>query len=223
MKRFATLGGLLCCLLSMPVSASIRWQQSGDPLLKKYQLSQEGELVYQTSFSRHQDKLVQQVQLGHPSQLGLLELMQGQVVAYQPDGSISWQDQLQQPLCLPELFGEFIRLHRTTLLTGETIHCEGPILKAAKLAPFQIMLQQQTTDRLTFVVKPGSFGMWLFMDPVYLETDRQVRRIFRYQGVWPAPVGRSGKMQYLTTGWSDPQGIVITEFVHPAMLERVEP
>jgi hypothetical protein len=198
MKRFATLGGLLCCLLSMPVSASICWQQSGDPLLKKYQLAQEGELVYQTSFSRHQDKLVQQVQLGHPSQLGLLELMQGQVVAYQPDGSISWQDQRQQPLCLPELFGEFIRLHRTTLFTGATIHCEGPILKAAKLAPFQMMLQQQTTDR-------------------------QVRRIFRDQGVWPAPVGRSGKMQYLTTGWSDPQGIIITGFVHPAMLERVEP
>jgi hypothetical protein len=223
MKKFALFVWAWGCLLMMPSHASIRWQQSGDPLHKQYQLSQQGELVYQTRFVRYQDKLVQEVLSGHPSQLGVLELMQNQVVAYQPDGTISWQDELQQPLCLPELFGEFIRLHRTVLLAGTTVHCEGPILKAAKLAPFQLMLQQQTADRLTFVVKPGSFGMWFFMNPIYLETDRQVQRIFRYQGVWPAPVGRDGKMQYLTTDWSDPQGMLITDFVHPAMQHRVKP
>ncbi|XZG69731.1 hypothetical protein ACTSKR_13880 [Chitinibacteraceae bacterium HSL-7] len=197
--------------------ASIRWEQSGSDQAKQYTLSHSNGSAYDTRFLLKQGALIQQIQSGHPQQLGRLEIDQNKVTAYRPDGQIVLNSSRQQSICLPELFGEFIRLHRQALTAGKTLRCQAPIIKAAKLAPFKVRQIKTSASRRTFEISPGSIGMSFFMRPIYLETDLAIKRIHHYQGALPMTKSASGKLDYLVANWSSAAGLDITDFVHPSM------
>jgi hypothetical protein len=212
---------VLCLLILLLPNAhaniSINWEQSGDTLQKQYKLSQANGITYASRMWLEKTKLTQHIQSGHPQQLGRLEINQGKVIAYSSSGKILWDNRYQRPICLPELFGEFIRLHHQPLIAGKTILCDGPIIKAAKLAPFKVRLVKTSKDRRTFEISPGSIGMHFFMNPIFLDTDLTVKRVYRYQGVLPLATSISGEIEYIITQWSAPIGVEITDFVHSSM------
>ncbi|WP_010366486.1 hypothetical protein [Pseudoalteromonas citrea] len=160
---------------------------------------QKSTTLYSADIDVQTNQVTVTVSQGHPAQIGKLIIDHEEVVAHSSNGKIAWREsrKSKEKLCLPEMFAEFIRVHLNTLKSGKTLTCYGPILKAKKLAPFNVALKSDTPDSLVFEVGPGSFGMWFFMDTVEIHLNKAATKMIYYKGITPAPQGLEGKMAYL--------------------------
>lgn len=170
---------------------------------KHYRVADATGPIYQARLSWSGSGLVSEIDIGHPSQIGRVRADKKRVIAENAQGDPLWsQERGNDPLCLPELFPEFARAYIDDLSQGRKIRCEGPVLKASKLAPFEVSMISETlseqSGRYRFIVEPGSLGMWFFMDPITFELDLSTNRMTWYDGVLPAPVSPQGKMAYRT-------------------------
>lgn len=138
------------------------------------------------------------VTTGHQKQKGTIVINSSSVQAFNQQQRLLWEDKrIDKKVCLPELFGEFVRAHLEQLKSGESINCVGPIIKAKKLAPFNIYLEQHNAKELLVKVGPGSIGMWFFMDEIKIRMNADASKILAYNGVSPAPKTVNGEMAYL--------------------------
>ncbi|ASD68194.1 hypothetical protein [Pseudoalteromonas piscicida] len=166
---------------------------------KTYYVKQQDSFLYKAKATWQAERFELDIAKGHPSQLGKLLIVDDTVTAFDQSGELIWQDNKKDTdkLCLPELFGEFIKAHVEQLLNGEKLKCLGPVLKAKKLAPFTVSYKGEKAGKHRFQVGPGSLGMWLFMDSVDIYFNENLNRIVSYAGVTPAPVNKHKKMAYL--------------------------
>jgi hypothetical protein len=165
---------------------------------KQLKITQSGTTLYvaKALWSKEIFSLV--VTTGHEKQQGKIIINNTAVQAFNQYEQLLWQDErVDQKVCLPELFGEFIRAHITRLKQGESINCVGPIIKAKKLAPFKVYLAQQSKNELLVNIGPGSIGMWFFMNEISIRMNADASEIIAYNGVSPAPQTLSGEMAYL--------------------------
>ncbi|MGC9461860.1 hypothetical protein [Vibrio genomosp. F10] len=178
---------------------SITMSASSTKNSQSLEIAQAGTTLYavKSQWNREQFSLV--VKTGHEKQRGEIVIDGASVQAFNLQNQLLWEDsRVDQKVCLPELFGEFIRAHLEELKQGQSISCVGPIIKAKKLAPFKIYLEKQTNNALLFKVGPGSIGMWFFMDEVSISMNTDATQILSYRGVSPAPKTLEGKMAYLS-------------------------
>jgi hypothetical protein len=134
---------------------------------------------------------------GHPSQLGYLLITSEHVTAHNLEGEQLWENSRgTKPLCLPELLPEFAIAYLPELQAGNTIVCDGPILKARKLAPFKVSLKEASESGYIFEVGPGSIGMWFFMDTITFGIDETLTRMTHYYGMLPAPDSKETNLAY---------------------------
>lgn len=155
-------------------------------------------LLYHANTQWSASDVVLNVSVGHQTQRGKIVINRNSVSAFNELGEPLWQDdRLDNKVCLPELFAEFIRANLTELKKEQSITCVGPVLKAKKLAPFKVTLLSQTPEQLIVNIGPGSFGMWFFMDNIELILNNDATYVLAYKGITPAPSSLSGKMSYL--------------------------
>lgn len=136
---------------------------------------------------------------GHPSQRGRFVVDAGRLSVFDGDGRPAWSQPLADPLCLPELLGEFVRAHWDRLAPGDApLRCGTPILKASKVAPLQLRRLPDTADgRRVVEVGPGSLGMRLFMVPTRLTFAADGGRLLAHDGQFEAPRRVEGSAAYL--------------------------
>ncbi|RJE73338.1 hypothetical protein BGP78_03500 [Pseudoalteromonas sp. MSK9-3] len=160
---------------------------------------QKNTTLYSADIDVQTNQVTVTVSQGHPAQIGKLIIDDEEVVAHSSNGKIAWRESRKpkDKMCLPALFGEFILAHLDPLKSGKTLTCYGPILKAKKLAPFNVALIKDTPDTLVFEIGPGSFGMWFFMGTVEVHLNKTATKMVYYKGITPAPQGLEGKMAYL--------------------------
>lgn len=139
------------------------------------------------------------VAAGHPAQLGRFVVDAGTLSAFDASGAPLWAQPLPERLCLPELFGEFVRAHWDRLVAGaEPLRCVTPILKARKVAPLQWRrLPDEADGRRVVEVAAGSLGMRLFMSPTRLTFSPDGSRLLAQAGQFEAPPRVDGRAGYL--------------------------
>ncbi len=165
---------------------------------KHLQISQSGTTLYDVHALWSAESFSLSVTTGHEKQQGEIIINNTSVQAFNQQGDLLWGDErVDQKVCLPEFLGEFIRAHIEPLKQGKSIACVGPIIKAKKLAPFKIYLEEQSKNELLVKVAPGSIGMWFFMDEIAIRMNADASKILAYNGVSPAPKTLHGKMAYL--------------------------
>ncbi|WP_087019737.1 hypothetical protein [Thaumasiovibrio subtropicus] len=165
---------------------------------KRYEVRDLTQSVYVADIHWQATEIDVIVTQGHQSQLGKLVINGEQVSAYSPQEDILWQAHRgNKPLCLPELMPEFALAYLEELKEGEEIRCDGPLLKAKKLAPFTISLHGVTERGYEIKVGPGSIGMWFFMDAFTFEIDVNQKTMAHFSGLLPAPDPREDEMAYL--------------------------
>lgn len=145
------------------------------------------------------DGLEVQVLVGHPSQRGSFRLQAGRLDVRDGEGKPLWSETLTEPLCLPELSGEFIRAHWDRLAPGaKPLRCVTPIIKAKKVAPLQWRrLADLPGGERVVEVGPGSFGMRFFVIPTRLTFSADGTRLLSQQGQFEAPLRTEGRARYL--------------------------
>ena len=155
--------------------------------------------LYEANAHWTKERFTLEVDTGHNAQLGSIVITSSLVQALDEQGKLLWDNErLNEKVCLPELFGEFIRAHLTELIQGKNLTCVGPIIKAKKLAPFKVYLAKQQNNTLEVKIGPGSIGMWFFMDEVTMLLNADASQVLAYDGVSAAPETLTGDMAYLT-------------------------
>lgn len=140
-----------------------------------------------------------QVLEGHPAQLGSFRLEAGRLEVRDAENRPLWSETLTQPLCLPELSGEFVRANWSRLSIGAPpLRCVTPIIKARKVAPLQWRRLPDLPDGKRVVEwGPGSLGMRLFMIPTRMTFSADGTRLLAQQGQFEAPPRVDGRAGYL--------------------------
>lgn len=181
---------------------------------KKLQISKADIRLYNAQALWSNDSFSLLVTTGHEKQQGKIVIDNTSVKAFDKQATLLWEDQRsEQKVCLPELFGEFIRAHLQELKNGKSIKCVGPIIKAKKLAPFKVYLEEQSENELLIKIGPGSISMWFFMNDISIRMNASGTKVLAYDGLSPAPKTLNGKMAYLN---------VSTELTPPLNVAKVE-
>lgn len=159
----------------------------------------DGQTLYRSRTVMRKDGGLVQVQEGHASQLGRVEWRAGRLSVFDAQGRPLWSQALPAPLCLPELFPEFIGAHWAQLQPGGApLRCVTPIIKAKKLAPVQFQRLPDGADGSRIVeLQPGSVGMRLFLSPTQLAFSADGKRLQNQRGQFEAPARRDGRASYL--------------------------
>lgn len=167
---------------------------------KVYSVEKSTKTLYEAKATWEPDFFEMHILQGHPSQMGSLKIDSRSVTAFDESGNLQWQDQRKpsDKLCIPELFSEFIRAHADTLQRGEAIKCLGPVLKAKKLAPFEVSFEGNKNGQHVYHIGPGSIGMWFFLNTIEIHFSSNMEYLTFYSGTTPAPVGIDQTMEYLT-------------------------
>ena len=158
-----------------------------------------GTTMYRSVTRAAPGRLEVQVLEGHASQRGSYRLEAGRLEVRDADGRPLWTETLTQPLCLPELSGEFVRAHWNRLAVGsEPLRCVTPIIKARKVAPLQWRrLPDGPGGERVVELGPGSLGMRLFMIPTRMTFNPDGTLLLAQQGQFEAPPRIDGRASYL--------------------------
>ncbi|MBA4071275.1 MAG: hypothetical protein C0497_05470 [Gemmatimonas sp.] len=158
-----------------------------------------GQVLYRSAVTLRAGGFDVQILQGHPAQIGSFRVEGGQLEVRDAAGKPLWTETLKEPLCLPELFGEFVRAHWDRLSPGAApLRCVTPIIKAKKTAPLQWRRLPDLPDGERVVeLGPGSFGMRFFVIPTRLTFAADGTRLLAQQGQLEAPPRVDGRAAYL--------------------------
>jgi hypothetical protein len=158
-----------------------------------------GTTLYRSVTRAEPGRLEVQVLEGHASQRGSYRLEAGRLEVHDSEGQPLWAENLTQPLCLPELSGEFVRAHWNRLALGsEPLRCVTPIIKARKVAPLQWRrLPDGPGGERIVELGPGSLGMRFFMIPTRMTFSADGTLLLAQQGQFEAPPRIDGRASYL--------------------------
>lgn len=158
-----------------------------------------GTTLYRSVTRAGPGRLEVQVLEGHASQRGSYRLEAGRLEVRDSEGQPLWAENLTQPLCLPELSGEFVRAHWNRLALGsEPLRCVTPIIKARKVAPLQWRrLPDGPRGERIVELGPGSLGMRFFMIPTRMTFSPDGTLLLAQQGQFEAPPRIDGRASYL--------------------------
>ena len=161
--------------------------------------TRDGALLYRSVVKTQPAGFEVQVLAGHASQRGSFKVEAGRLEVSESAGQALWAEPLREPLCLPELFAEFVRAHWQRLGTDAApLRCGMPIIKAKKLAPLQLRRLPDTPEGLHVVeVSPGSLGMRFFFVATRLTFSADGTRLLAHQGQFEAPPRTEGRASYL--------------------------
>lgn len=136
---------------------------------------------------------------GHPSQLGSFIVSSGQLTVRDAAGTVLWREALQAPLCLPEVFAEFVRAHAAQIEAADGFRCAAPIIKARKVAPLKWRRIKGGPDdaRKVYEVSAGSLGMRFLVGATTLTFGADGSQMLGQSGHFEAPRSRTGRAAYL--------------------------
>jgi hypothetical protein len=174
-------------------------QQLARGVLQRTYRTATGTTLYRSVTRAGPGRLEVQVLEGHASQRGSYRLEAGRLEVRDSEGQPLWAENLTQPLCLPELSGEFVRAHWNRLAPGsEPLRCVAPIIKARKVAPLQWRrLPDGPRGERIVELGPGSLGMRLFMIPTRMTFSADGTLLLAQKGQFEAPPRIDGRASYL--------------------------
>lgn len=158
-----------------------------------------GTTLYRSITRALPDGFEVQVLEGHPAQLGSFQVVGRRLNVRNAQGQALWAEELTQPLCLPELSGEFVRANWNRLTVGSPpLGCVTPIIKARKVAPVQWRrLPDLPSGERVVELGPGSLGMRFFLTPTRFTFSADGALILAQQGQFEAPPRIDGRAAYL--------------------------